>query len=808
MKPLLVAFVSLAGLLTWSLVADAGSAPQLPPCLTSGSPAVTYGCLVTTVVGSGPPDVGDGGAATDASLQEPWDVLVAPDGNIYVSDTQNNRVRRFTPGGTIETVAGTGTAETQDPVDGIPANESQVRFPRGLSFGPDGALFIADHYYVIRRIGTDGIISTVAGNRNPWYSGEGVPAGEASFAGPVGVAVDSEGNIYVADASVNRVRRIGPDGLIWTIAGTGEQDTSGDGGPATQAQLNQPVSLILDEEDGLYIGSWFEDAIRRVDLTTGIISSVPGAYGSHLARDTAGNLFFSSENQVKRWDAVDGAITTIAGTGTPGFTGDGGPAVSATLRNPLGLSVDGSGNVYVVDSGNNRIRRIQPNGLIETVAGGGVIPYEGVPALQAAVYDSQGVGVDHEGNLFFGDFQHRTVRRIGPNGVVTTVAGIPDAASPEDNGSPLETYLGPPIGIVFDLQGNLLFVDPNFSTGVIRLVTTGADGRVDGSLDEQILIVAGQLRFREESDHGAADGGPARNAVFDALRWLTLDSNGTLYVVDAFDNRIRKIVPGSDGIFSGNVDETISTVAGNGIAASSGDGGPATKASLWSPTFVEVDSEDNLYVLEGGPGQLKIRRVDAQTGIITTYADLSQEEQSLNVWTFAFDAQDNLYVAASTQLVRIDAATGERTVVAGTGQAGFSGDGGDARQASFRGLQYLAFDEAGDIYVIDNGNFRIRKITFIPLEDVTATASPTATLPGGQTPTRTPPPPEQLLGDVNCDQTVTAVDSALVLQLDAGLVSSLSCLENGDVNGDGRSNSLDAALILQYVAGLLARLPP
>ncbi|MBI3537277.1 MAG: hypothetical protein HY070_06970, partial [Chloroflexi bacterium] len=542
------------------------NASTLLPCFTTGDPPVSYGCYIYTIAGGNFPDVGDGGPATQAVLERPDGILAAPDGSVYISDTWNNRVRRVRPDGIIETIAGTGSAETQTPGDGGPAKQANVRFPRGLALGSDGLLYIADtNFYKIRRIDRAGIINSVAGKNCCFFEGENVPATEASFVGPFAIAFDKQGNLYIADGPAHRVRRVGLDGKIRTMAGTGEAGNSGDGGAATNAKLNSPKSLAVDDRNRLLIASTFGGPIRRVDLDTGIISTLQGVSGYYVSIDAEGKIYVATGQQIFRVDPNSGATTLVAGTNRGGnSTGDNAPAAQATFAGTGPLSVDAQGNIYVIDIGGSRVRRIGKDGIITNFAGGGKMPGDNVPALEAIVYDTQGIGLDGAGNLFFNDFDHFTIRRLGLDGIVTTLAGDRFSSRPSDGGHPLQAYIQSPIGIVFDARGNLLFIDANNSIGAVRLIMPGADGVVDGSSDERIITVAGQIASRDQADHGKADGGPAKNAVFNAARDLAMDSKGNLYVADVFDNRVRKIVPGSDGVLTAALDEIITTFAGNG----------------------------------------------------------------------------------------------------------------------------------------------------------------------------------------------------------------------------------------------------
>lgn len=601
------------------------------PCVVDEAGA--RACWILTVAGSGAPDVGDGGLAVAATLESPWAVLAAADGSIYIADTLNNRVRRIRPDGVIETVAGTGSAETQDLGDGAPASQARLRFPRGLAFGPDGSLCIADtNHYVIRRVTPDGIITTVAGNRNFVFSGEGVLATQASFASPAAVAVDGQGNVYIADMGAHRVRRVGPDGVIHTAVGTGQPGADGDGGPAIRARITAPMSLAIDPRGGLVIGGTGPG--RRVDLATGIIATVAAASGPHVAVGGDGDLYFSSQNRVFRLDSATGAATVIAGTGQPGFRGDGGPALDAWFDFPAGLTVDAAGNVYIADVNNNRVRRVRSDGRIETVAGTG---------------------------------------RQGSSG---------------DGGPPLHASFSQPRALAFDARGNLFVIDETHGTGTVRRISPGSTGVIGGAADEAITTVAGRTAPREQADHGAADGGPAREAVFSGARGIAVDSRGTLYVADWLDDRVRSGVPGRDGVVDGGAGEVITTV----VAA----------PTITRPNWLAVDGSDNLYVLEE---RGVIRRIDAVTGAVTTVAaDLGP------ILSFAVDPDGTLYIPRADQVLRLAAGTGELALLAGTGETGFAGDGGDARAARLRGAGFIARDVCGDLYVADNGNYRIRRV--------------------------------------------------------------------------------------------------
>ena len=358
-------------------------------------------------------------------------------GNLFIADTGNHRIRRVDPTGTITTVTGTG--EYGFSGDGGPADQAQLDFPSGVAVDGAGNLFIADYgNHRIRRVDRAGTITTVAGTGRRGFSGDGGPADQAWLYSPHGVAVDGAGNLFIADQYNHRIRRVDPTGTITTVAGTGECCFGGDGGPADQAQLNDPDGVAVDGAGNLFIADTDNHRIRRVDPT--------------------------------------GTITTVAGTGRPGFSGDGGPADQALLRYPSGVAVDGAGNLFIADTSNGRIRRVDPAGTITTVAGGGegAIGFigDGGPADQARLGFTFGVAVDGAGNLFIADTGNHRIRKVDPAGTITTVAGTGECCYSGDGGPAVEAVLNPK-GVAVDGAGNLFIADPGNHR--IRVLTPALD---------------------------------------------------------------------------------------------------------------------------------------------------------------------------------------------------------------------------------------------------------------------------------------------------------------------------------------------
>jgi hypothetical protein len=352
--------------------------------------------------------------------------------------------------------AGTGTISTiagSDPFgdftgDGGPATAAALNEPLGVAVMPDGGYLIADAGNDrVRRVFADGTIRTVAGTGNYGDSGDSGPATAANFKNPIGVAALPDGGFLVTDAAVGRVRRVSPTGIITTVAGTGTRGFSGDGGPATAAQLYDPNGVAVMPDGGFLIADGLY-VVRRV--------------------------------------FPDGTITTVAGTGTPGFSGDGGPATAAQLNLPYSVAVTSDGGFLIADSGNRRVRRVSPAGIITTVAGTGVqgSSGDGGAASAAQLNDPTGVATTPDGGFLIADFFGNRVRRVSPTGVITTVAGTGNVAvfRNGDGGPATAANIDLPLGVattpnggfVFTEEGNaaLRFVDAGFTTTAPPSTTT------------------------------------------------------------------------------------------------------------------------------------------------------------------------------------------------------------------------------------------------------------------------------------------------------------------------------------------------
>ena len=735
-----------------------------------------------TGAGSGP--LGDGGPAENALLGACGAALDHA-GNLVIADQVTARVRvvahstgtfygQAMKAGDIYTVAGTGVRGYAG--DAGPATGAELYYPADVQVDKVGNLVISDsgqqsHRWaagvaalvrvVAERTGTfygqpmkAGDIYTVAGHHDLYdFAGNGTPAVHSGLGHDLGqVRLDHAGNLLLplldnvpspvtGNHLLNRLvvvaARTGTfygrpmkAGDIYVVAGTGLPGFSGDGGPAVRAKLWNPQGVTVDGAGNLVVADSSNVRIRVVAARTGTF------YGQPMA---AGDIY------------------TIAGDGTDGFSGDGGPATAAALQDPLAVAVDGAGNIVmdVLD----RVRVVaahagtfygQPMaaGDIYTIAGNGQFLFSGAggPATRAELFGPEGVATDAAGDIVEGDSSR--VRLVpAHNGIffgrpmtaghIYTIAGIAGFGPVGDGGPATKAYLDNSSGVALDAAGNVLIADTNHAR--IRVVAAST-----GTFYGQHMTAADIYTVAGDGTTGySGDGGPATRAELDQPSAMALDAAGNALIADAGNDRVR-VVAASSGTFYGRpmTAGDIYTVAGDGTFGYSGDGGPATRAELSLPFGVTVDGAGN--ILTADTFNHRIRVVASSTGTFygqpMTAGDIyTVAGNGLAGYTgdggpataaelkyphgVAADRAGNLVIAdTQNNRIRVVAAStgtfygqpmtaGDIYTVAGDGTFGYSGDGGPATQAQIAGPPAVAPTDTGNLLIADNQNHRIRMVS-------------------------------------------------------------------------------------------------
>jgi hypothetical protein len=678
---------------------------------------------IATIAGTPYDPSGDGGPALLASFGFSAGSVAWRDGNLYVTD--GPRVRKINPAGIVNTVVGTLDPVVHQPIagysgDGGPALGAKLRSANALEFDSSGNLYVGDQgNFCVRKItasvvggvpqpinGTE-TITTFAGKCTfSGNGGDGGPATAATMIGPLGMSFNpATGDLYIADQYNNNVRKVDALGTITTVAGTGAAGSLGDGGPATLAELNFPLGVSVDPATGdLYIADAGNHSIRKVHA--GIITTVTAAGGATKVSYRAGSLYLLGGGEIRKLDSSN-TLTTLAGTGAASYTGpfppigDGGPATAAFINSaPSGydFAFDNSG-IYVIDGISGRARYVANStttvfgqfvlaGNITTVAGpGGVVTFsgDGGPAISARLYGAWGIAVDPAGTIYVADNGNNRIRAIDPSRTINTIAGNGSATLdtthfpitptttgliPQllqfNNGALYAThsyasvlkiagglldFAFPPASIkgasniAFDPDGILYVVDP------FAVVVWAID---PVTLTPQLVVVGGSVQI----DGVSITSAPANQIQLLSPGSAAFDPAGNLYLVESGKNRILKVAArGYQVPLNGT--ETVTIYAGAGFGFS-GDGGPATAALLAGPTGLATDAAGNLYFSDGV--NFRIRKIDT-LGIITT--------------------------------------------IAGSGTAGFAGDGGPALAAQIR-MARLAIDSTGTIFFTDGVNNVVR----------------------------------------------------------------------------------------------------
>jgi len=692
-------------------------------CVGVAAPVTSY--VIQTVAGAD--DTGDGGSALLAALGQPEGIALDNAGNIYFSDAAANRVRRIAPDGSIQTFAGTGTAGFAG--DGGPATAAQLNQPYGLAIDRAGNLYIADLGNArVRKVSIDGAIQTVAGGGAfpATNQGQGGPATSAQLIEPRNVTLDPSGSLYISDFGAHQVYSVAVNGTLTLMAGTGVAGFSGDGTSALLGQLNAPAGLAVDSVGGLYVADSGNNRVRKV--YNGVIISVfttPGPTG--LALDPSGTLYVAASSyfgtvyqQIPGISsaidlAVDqvgdvyvtsgphlmeipagGIATTIAGSGaSQNFGGDNGPATAAQLNSPSSVAMDSSGNWYIADTANNRIRMVTPAGLISTIAG------------TAQLNAPRGLAIHIFGNLYVADSGNHAVRKITPGGLITQVAAQlnnPVSVAADDQGSlyiadsgnnqivkvtaagstsTLATIVGP-LAVAVDPSGNVLVADATqvwnvTPAGVASTIITGLHSPTgiafapDGSL---LIADTGANLIRQWSKSGSlntiagsglaglsGDGGPALSAQLNGPAGIGIGANGTVWIADAGNNRVRSLTPSvaSDTtpppitvvnaaslatgsiapgeiitVFGSGFDATQTQLLFDGVAATLFYSS-ATQINALAPANLSVNSHSTVSVVVNGTpiAESSMSVVSAAPGIFTTangtgHAAANNQDGSLN----------------------------------------------------------------------------------------------------------------------------------------------------------------------------------
>ncbi len=676
--------------------------------------------VITTVIGGGPNNM----PAIDANLYTPYGVAVDASGNFYIASYNQHRIFKVSSAGTLTVIAGSGAqGYAGDGVVGGAAN-ANLFHPVAVTVDASGNVYIADQYNcVVRKVDTTNTISTVAGIAGSCtYGGDGGKGTSANLYYPSGVAVDGSGNLYIGDNNNCRVRKvILSTDIISTFAGNGTCGYSGDGGSATSAELYTPQGVAVDTAGDVFVADTSNYVIRQITKATGKIS-------------------------------------TVAGNHTAGFSGDGGLATSAEFNQVFQLAVNGAGTtVTFADFYNQRIRQFTVGGNINTVAGTGTAGFsgDGAAATSAELYYPEGVAVTSAGTVYVGDSNNYRIRQFTVAGNIGTVAGDGSATVETllNNAPPLGVVLQYPYGIATDSSKNV-FVAESHNYMVRELVHSS----------NLVDFFAGNGTYGD-----TGDGGPATSAELSYDYGVAKDSSGNVYIVDTYNHIIRVVnsagiittfagtpqragfngdggpatsallyypngvaVDSKGSVYIADYDNhvirkvtsgTISTIAGiGGRNGYSGDGGPATGAMLYSPAAVAVDSQGNVYIADYN--NCRIREVSAVTGIISTVAgnggctfsgDGIAVENSIGYpQGIAVDANGNFFIGDYFQRVRWVNPAGFMTTIAGNGNGGYTGDGVLATTSELYEPTGIALDSSGNILISDYNNLRVRSVSAFP----------------------------------------------------------------------------------------------
>jgi len=638
---------------------------------------ITPAGVVTTFAG-GSQGSADG-TGTNAQFNFPIGIAINSTGIIYIVDNNTHRIRKITPAGVVTTLAGSGVAGFIDSVQNGAVSGALLNLPRAVAVDSSSTMYVADTTnHRIRKITSTGVVTTLAGSGTAQFA-DGTGTG-ASFNSPQGISVDSAGNVYVGDTLNNRVRKITPSGVVTTLAGSGTAQFAD--GTGTGASFNNPYGVTVDSEGIVYVVDKLNYRVRKITMTADIISTLASGFNSPIgvAVDSTGNVYMSDINAYKVYKITPlGVSTVLAGLGPGSSDGNG---TNASFNFPQGLTIDQSGNLYLTELGNCRIRKITPSGDVSTFAGS-TFGYQDGTGTNAKFDQPNGIAIISDGTLYVSDTNNHRIRKITSAGVVTTLAGSGTGTFADGTGA--GASFKQPAGLAVDSVGNVYVAD-NQNHRIRKISSAGVVSTLAGS---------GTAQFAN---------GTGTSASFSAPSGIAVDSLGNVYVGDQGNARIRKITPaGVVTTFAGTgsytfTDGTVSTATFNGLAG------------------FAFDSSGNLYVGDTNIG--RVRKI-TQAGVVTTLAGNGTAQYLEGTGTGARfldpfgivvnSAGTMMYVTDSNYIRKITSA-GVTTFIAGQATAGSANATGVS--ASFNGPREIALLAAGtSVYVADTGNHSIRRVT-------------------------------------------------------------------------------------------------
>lgn len=651
------------------------------------------------------------GTGTNAQFNIPHSLAIDGAGNLFVADTFNHTIRKVTPAGEVSVIA--GSPGNKGFVDGV-GNAEAPRFnsPIGLASDASGNLYVADNgNQTLRKVTPAGTVTRLAGVVGTKGSLNG-PSASATFNSPNAIAIDGNGNVFVSDL-VNRViRRIAPDGTVSTFAGTVGQQGATDGTGAT-ARFTAPMGITVDSQNNLYVADQGGSTIRKI-TPAGVVSTLAGKGKQNGATDGTGadarfnapegvavapdGMIYVADtaNQLIRRITPDGVVSTVAGVaGEKGSTD--GTNTLARFNTPRGITVGKSGTVYVTDSANSTIRKLVvefPLATVTTLAGeAGENGAVDAPGNQARFHFPYGIATDPAGNVYAIDRNNDSIRKVAPDGTVTTFAGIPGDGGSQDGTGGAALFYGPE-ELKVDASGSV-FVVEHFNNTVRKLTPNGSNWIV--------TTIAGCA-----SCPAGTNDGPGLAARFDGPFGLTLDRSGNVFVADTGSKTVRKVSPGPGGW-------TVSTFAGAPRIGGALDG-TGTAARLSAPIALATDAQDNLFLADG-PYIRKISPAGSVTTIagqfINGSADGPGPSASFGLPRgIAVDQSGTLFVAdtANHLIRRLTAAGAGWTVTTLAGKAGFTGaKDGEGEEARFNQPNGIAADTLGNVFVVEAGSHRVSR---------------------------------------------------------------------------------------------------